>query len=95
MARYPSIIDPICRREACLKPQTNSESADINGSPPFLLYNFLISITGNSISNNGRPRAQFDFQNNNVEVMTLDTPGAHTRKMDIHGEPLKESTITR
>ena len=38
---------------------------------------------------------QFDFQNNNVEVMTLDTLRRTHKENDIYGNPLRESTITR
>ncbi|MCO7113962.1 hypothetical protein NIB75_19460 [Bacteroides uniformis] len=41
---YPSITDSICRRYLHRNRKMNSGKAMDNGSPPFLLYNFLISI---------------------------------------------------
>ena len=38
---------------------------------------------------------QFDFQNNNVEVMTLDTLRRTHKENDIYGNRSRESTITR
>ncbi|MCO7112349.1 hypothetical protein NIB75_06605 [Bacteroides uniformis] len=55
---YPSITDCDMQALPAPKPQMNSGKAMDNGSPPFLLYNFFnINHYGNSISNNGRPRA--------------------------------------
>lgn len=60
-----------------------------NGSPPFLLYNFLISIImATALATTAAP-VQFDFQNNNVEVMTLDTLRRTHKENDIYGNPLK------
>lgn len=67
----------------------NSGKAMDNGSPPFLLYNFLISIImATALATTAAP-VQFDFQNNNVEVMTLDTLRRTHKENDIYGNPLK------
>lgn len=66
-----------------------------NGSPPFLLYNFLISIImATALATTAAP-VQFDFQNNNVEVMTLDTLRRTHKEMTSMATRSRESTITR
>lgn len=73
----------------------NSGKAMDNGSPPFLLYNFLISIImATALATTAAP-VQFDFQNNNVEVMTLDTLRRTHKENDIYGNPLKGIYHTR
>ena len=57
--------------------------------PPFLLYNFLTPIImATALATTAAP-VQFDFQNNNVEVMTLDTLRRTHKENDIYGNPLK------
>ena len=60
-----------------------------NSPPPFLLYNFLTPIImATALATTAAP-VQFDFQNNNVEVMTLDTLRRTHKENDIYGNPLK------
>ena len=58
-------------------------------SPPFSLHNPLISIImATALATTAAP-VQFDFQNNNVEVMTLDTLRRTHKENDIFGKPVK------